>query len=346
MFTFELGDMILLMISPTIQDAKQDAWIAHIIASLLGVFIVYIAIKVAQSFPELSFVQFSKKTFGRWLGIIIILLYFFQWITVIPIILVESANFINTILLPQTTTWLIYFLLIGLLIFMMYNGSLQTIGFLSEVFGPIILIVLFFFIALISKEFYVGNILPIYYDSGISSILRGVLSPLSYFSESVVMLVLIYFTSHEENKQVMKSALWGVTLSAMFSGIILISVLFTFGPNISADMLYPAFDMVSYIFVMEFIQNMEILAVLISVLSVFIKLSIYYFLVCYIIAQLLKTENLNKIALYIAPIIFIIAILIPNISFVLKYVNTFWIYFALNTTYTNVRYSAFILYDY
>lgn len=63
----------------------------------------------------------------------------------IPIILVESANFINTILLPQTTTWLIYFLLIGLLIFMMYNGSLQTIGFLSEVFGPIILIVLFFF---------------------------------------------------------------------------------------------------------------------------------------------------------------------------------------------------------
>lgn len=27
MFTFELGDMYILTISPTIQDAKQDAWI-------------------------------------------------------------------------------------------------------------------------------------------------------------------------------------------------------------------------------------------------------------------------------------------------------------------------------
>src|SRR5699024_11349851 len=212
---------------------------------------------------------------------------------------------------------------------MMYNGSLQTIGFLSEVFDSIILIVLLFLIALISKEFYLGNMLPVYYDSGISAILRAALNPLSFFSESVVMLALIYFTNHEKNQQVMKSALWGVTLSAMFSGIILIAVILTFGPNISSHMLYPAFDMVSYIFVMEFIQNMEILAVLISILSVFIKLSIYYFLVCYIIAQLLKAEKVNKIALYIAPIIFIATILIPIIYFVLKYENTFWIYFAL-----------------
>src|SRR5699024_10009794 len=95
------------------------------------------------------------------------------------------------------------------------------------------------------------------------------------------------------------------------------------------DMLYPAFDMVSYIFVMDFIQNIEILAVLVSMLSIFIKLSLYYFVICHIISQLLQTDKLTKIAVAIAPIIFICAISIPNISTVLRYANTFWIYIVL-----------------
>src|SRR5699024_11987864 len=96
--------------------------------------------------------------------------------------------------------------------------------------------------------------LPVYYDSGISAILRAALNPLSFFSESVVMLALIYFTNHEKNQQVMKSALWGVTLSAMFSGIILIAVFLTFGLNISSHMLYLSFDMFIYFFVIVFIH--------------------------------------------------------------------------------------------
>lgn len=77
---------------------------------------------------------------------------------------------------------------------------------------------------------------------------------------------------------------------AVFSAIVLIAVLLTFGPDISANMLYPAFDMVSYNFVLDFIQNIEILAVLVAMLSVFIKLSLYYFLIVHIISQFFNTD--------------------------------------------------------
>src|SRR5690625_3715235 len=108
MFTFELGDMILLVISPTIVDAKQDAWIAHILGTLFAVIIVYMAIKVAERFPNKTFVQLTKRIAGSFFGTIIVLLYLIQWLSVTPVILVETANFINTILLPITPAWTIY----------------------------------------------------------------------------------------------------------------------------------------------------------------------------------------------------------------------------------------------
>lgn len=47
MFTFETGNIILLTINPVMKIAKQDVWIAYLIASVLGVLIVYIAVKAA-----------------------------------------------------------------------------------------------------------------------------------------------------------------------------------------------------------------------------------------------------------------------------------------------------------
>lgn len=216
-----------------------------------------------------------------------------------------------------------------MLIHVIYSGGLQTIGFLSEVFGPIILFALFIMIALIVKEFHVGNISPNYYDSGLSAIFKASLHPLSFLAEFVIMLALIYFTNPDDSHNVMKGAMGGVALSTIFSCIVLMAVLFTFGPNISADMLYPAFDMVSYIFVMDFIQNMEILAGLVSMLSIFIKLSLYYFVVCHLISNIHQTEHLMKVALFVAPVIFNFAVSIPNISTVLYSVNILWNYFAL-----------------
>lgn len=102
MFTFETGNLILLTISPAIKEAKQDTWIAYLIASLLGVLIVYVATKIALLYPHHTLIQFSKLILGKGLGVVIVITYLFQWYSVVPFILRESADFLNTILLPET----------------------------------------------------------------------------------------------------------------------------------------------------------------------------------------------------------------------------------------------------
>src|SRR5690625_492932 len=216
MFTFELGDMILLTVSPTIQDAKQDAWISYILGTFIAFFIVYIAVKVGQQFPKDSFVQYTKKLVGSFLGVIIIILYIVQWLTVVPLILVETANFINTILLPQTLTSIIYLLIIFLLIYIMYSGGVETIGLISEVFGPLIIISLLIMLILVSNEFHLKYLLPVFNDVSFPAIWKGALNPLSFLGESVIMLMLVYFA--KEDAKVLKNALWGMMLSAFLFG--------------------------------------------------------------------------------------------------------------------------------
>src|SRR5699024_4127534 len=115
--------------------------------------------------------------------------------------------------------------------------------------------------------------------------------------KSVVILVLIYFVKDGTN--VVKSVLSGMAAAAIVSGILLFGVLFTFGPEVSAAMLYPVFDMTSYIFVMNFIQNVEILTVFVAMLSIFIKLTIYFFLIVHVFATLFNIKNWRTVSLFI-----------------------------------------------
>lgn len=327
MFTFETGNLILLTISPAIKEAKQDTWIAYLIASLLGVLIVYVATKIALLYPHHTLIQFSKLILGKGLGVVIVITYLFQWYSVVPFILRESADFLNTILLPETPSWAMVVSMVILTIYINLIGGIEGIARCSEVFGPIVILSITLSIVLLFKDFNTLNLLPVFVDTGVLPIWKGTLSPLAFLGESVIMLMLVSFTNEPE--KVLKGAVWGITLAAIMGNVAVLSVLLTFGHEISAKMLHPAFDMVSYISVMDFIQNVEIIAVLVWVLSVFIKLSLYFFLACYGTAQLFKIINWKRIVWVVSPLFVILALLIPNVSFDISYTTKYWIHFAL-----------------
>ncbi|MBO0960476.1 endospore germination permease [Neobacillus sp. MM2021_6] len=327
MFTFETGNIILLTIGPVMEDAKQDLWISYMIASFLGVFIVYIATKTALLYPKHSLVQFSRLLLGKWLGTLIVIAYLIQWFSVIGNILREFSDFTITILLPTTPPWALNLTMLLLLIYVTYVGGIEGIGRCSEVFGPIIIISVIMLVVLSIKDFDTQNIMPIFIDSGIPSIWKGTLIPLAFFGESVTMLMLVSFMN--EPQKAIKSAVWGIAISAFTVCIVSLCVLLVLGPEISAKLRHPTFDVVSYISVMDFVQNIEIIAVLVWILSVFIKLSLYFFLACYGAAQLFNIKNWRKLIWIAAPLFFILAQLYPNSSYTFGYMKTFWVYYAL-----------------
>jgi spore germination protein KB len=158
--------------------------------------------------------------------------------------------------------------------------------------------------------------------------LKGGLSPVSFFGESVSIMMLICFMA-EPNK-VASQAVWGVEVASFLTCISTLEVLMVFGAGLSAKLWYPYFEMVRFISVMDFIQNIEILVTIAWVLSVFIKLSVYLFITSYGAAQWLNIKVWRKVIWFVALAALPLSMIYPNIdASSIDYVEKYWIPYVL-----------------
>lgn len=327
-FTFLSGNMFLLTISPAIAIAKQDAWISFIIAAGFGGLIIFIGARAALLFPHHTFLDFSKLIFGKWFGTFIVLLFLFQLYTVMANILSEFSVFATKILLPNTPTWVIMLTMIFLIIYGTFIGGIEGIGRSSEVFGPIILIAFLVVLPLSIPNIEINRLLPVVTDTAIMSLLKGALVPASFFGESIIILMLVFFMN--EHKKVIRVSLSALMVTSVFMVISVVFVIMIFSAEIAGKLKYAGFELIQYINVMDFLQNLEIIAVLVWVLSVFIKLSVYLFLASYFTAQLFKIKDWKKTIWFVSAVSFSLSlIMIAMNSYGIKYVDVIWIPFVL-----------------
>ena len=87
---FTIGTSILVVPSALATYTRQDAWIASVIGTVIGVFIIWLFTFIGLRFPNLTYVQLNEKVFGKWLGKI------FSVIFVILIILLTSSIIVHS----------------------------------------------------------------------------------------------------------------------------------------------------------------------------------------------------------------------------------------------------------
>ena len=310
MFSLLTGNMMLKTIGPAIREAKQDAWISFLLASILGIIIVFIATKVSLLYPDQTLIEYSKTILGKWLGNVVVISYLIHWYLVLGPMLRGFVDFTITILMHSTPLWVLILTMLLLMIYVNYFGGIEGIARCSEVFGPIVVLMLIGLFLLTISNLDYQHLLPIFSDFGFRPILNGTIPPLTFFGESVMIMMFVSFMDQPKNGP--SRAMWGVFLSAICLMMAIISVLMMFGPEIAAKLRFPAIEAIRFINIMGFIQNLEILAVLVWLLSVFIKLSLYLFLASYGTAQWLKIKDWRNVMWFVAVLSFILAIISPN----------------------------------
>lgn len=333
--TIEIGMNLLLSINFAIQSSKQDVWISMILAGLVSLFIGWICIKVSLLYPDQTLMEFTTTILGKGLGKVVGLFYLAQWYWVVAVMLREEYTFVRLSLLPKTPDYLIVLTMLAVVVYAVYKGGIETIGRLSELWGPILLLILVFTIILTSHNLRVHALMPIYSDSGMLPIMRGALTPTSLLGEVSLIMMLISFTSFsgktDKQRQLSKSILSAVFLSTTFLIVGAVWVIMTFGAELAARIHYPFFEMVKLVYLMEFIQSLEIIMVSIWVISVFIKQSVYLFIATYGSAQWIgRTSGWKKWLWAAAFIIGVLAITIVRIDPSSKILlEVIWIRFVL-----------------
>jgi spore germination protein KB len=324
----EIGMTLLLTQSPAVTEAHQDAWISFALAGLAGVGITFVAGKLSLLYPNQTFIEYSQTILGKWLGRIIVIPYMIQLFATMGIILRQSTDFIQMTLFKNTPLIVLISLMLYLMVYVTYKGGIVGIARCSELIGPAIFIVIIITMALSLNNIEWKQILPIYADSGWQGILRGGLAPLSLLGESSLLMMLISFV--ENPKKGVSSALSGVGIVSFLIMIITIEVIMVFGSGLTARIWFPYFEMVRYISVLEFLQNVEIIVTVVWILSVFIKLSTFLFITSHSLGQLFGLKDSRKLIWFIALSLIPLSLVYRNIDIAtIEFPKKFFIPFML-----------------
>jgi len=183
---------------------------------------------------------------------------------------------------------------------------------LSEAFGIVSLIGLVLLILMLIPLARPGNLLPVYADHGWLRITKAAIFPLAFKAEVVWLIAIAPFVDRRDKAP--ETVFWAKLFAFVIGTINLLLVILVLSPEVASHQLYPSFDMVSLISIMDFIQNLETVLVLAWLLSVFIRLSLYLFLASHTASELFGIRDFKRAVWIVAGI----ATLLAFISLQLK----------------------------
>lgn len=327
-FTFQVGLSLLLSETPAIQIAKQDAWICVLVAGLFASVIALLSVGLSSLYPGQTLIQFSQTILGKWPGRIIVTPYFITWFVTTGMLLRQFSDFVHVTMFTRTPLWALILPFVFLVAYASQKGGIEVIARCSEIIAPMVVVVFFGIVFLNWPNMRLENILPIYADSGIGTILRGSLPIVSFFGEVVLLTMTVPFMEKPHK------ALLGIAIAGGCTVLIVVisvgAVLMTLGPELASRMLYPAYEVVRYISAMGFIQNIDVAVVMVWFCLYFVKLASYFFYTTYGLAEWFGFKDWRKFVWFVGPVVTCISMWPRHYSFATtRLMNEFWIPYVL-----------------
>lgn len=277
-------------------QAKQDVWLAYLIAATMAALIFPIYARISKLFPEKELSTILSFLFGRVGGKLITLLYTWYAFHLASLVTRNFSEFMSIVLLNKTPSFILSFLAVTLAISAV-RGGIELVGrSLSILFLIyIILVVLVSVFSIDLLEF--KCLLPVLYD-GFRPVLSTSFNVFAFpFAETVIFLSLM--GSVRKNSSPYKI----YYLSLLIGGILLATVsirsLLVLGvPNIEIQK-FSSYAAVRLINVGDFVQRIEATVAISFIITGFAKTTVCLYAATKGLTSVFNIKDYHKL---VAPI--------------------------------------------
>ncbi|PTM58111.1 GerAB/ArcD/ProY family transporter [Desmospora activa] len=326
-FLFTAGSSVLLSPPAVAAVAKQDAWIATLVAIAIGVLVVLLYERLGAQYPGMTPAELNERIFGKWLGKGISLLFFTFSFLLAALVLRDIGDFMVTQLLPETPISVIHLLFL-LVVVMGIQMGLEPLARAAEIFFPIVLTLFIILLVLIIPELQWDRMLPILAD-GWRPIFQGAYVQLSipYMELVVFLMVLPYVKRPERAKRAfIIGAFWGGVLLLVLTE----ATVLTLGNELSSLQPYPTFTMAKTINVGDFVQRIEAILGILWFLTIFVKMAVCFYASVLGMAQTFRLQTYRPLVYPLALILFVLALVVsPNAVHFKAFTIQTWPLYAL-----------------
>ncbi|MBO7743111.1 endospore germination permease [Paenibacillus sp. MWE-103] len=304
-----LSTSLLYLPSITAAKAHNDFWMSPIFASVLGLLLVIVIYSLAKLYPNQTFMEYLPRIIGRIPALILGLLYLISLLNMDGAIVRSYTEFLLNAFISMTPKSIIIVTIIFVCAVTVRSG-LEVIGRSAQFFTPFVILSLLFIVILLQSSFDFKEIQPIL-ANGLGPPIRGGFIVSTWFSEFFFLAFLVPYT-----RDASKSMKWAfISVGAVLLTMVCMNlcILFMFGED-TGNYSYPILIAARYISMSDFIENMEILIVVIWVVGLFVKISLFYYITALCAAQWIGLSDYRPIVFPLGLLIFAFAVWgIPNL---------------------------------
>lgn len=259
-------------------QAGKDSWIGLLIGMVIGTMMYSLNVYLYSMFPDHLPTVYYRILLGKYLGGLVGVSYCVFYLYTGSRDIVDGGLLVMASAALKETPLLIVNLIMVMTVAFVLHQGLEVLGRTALIFLAIVLLISVFsaLVIVFSSIVEVHRLLPVL-GNGIQPIIESVLKKNMHFpfGELIVARVLLPHLSQQ------KSGIKAGYLAILFSGMMLaltsavtISVL---GDNITERSVFPLLTMVGKANISEFIERTEILIVMVLIIGVFFKISLYYY---------------------------------------------------------------------
>ncbi|MDQ8737245.1 endospore germination permease [Paenibacillus sp. LHD-38] len=321
------GTSILTIPSILAMEAKQDAWLAAILALLLTLPILFLYLALHKKHPMKILTEIFEAVLGKWVGKITSLLFIMIYpVLLSALTLMGMGGFVHQTM-PETPIGAIYVIFILVVIYAVKLG-IESISRTAEILVAISLFLLaFMFISLI-PQVHIEHLLPILED-GFKPVIRGAV-PLMSFSFLELVLFLLIFPHANEQAKVRKALLSGAFIGWSLLFLITILSILVLGLEITSSETYPSYALAKKISIGKFFERVESTIAFAWFFTCFIKMCTYFYLIVYGLAQTLNLKDSKFLIIPLGILIVNVALFfVANSSYMINFSRTIFPFFNL-----------------
>ncbi|MFJ7728732.1 endospore germination permease [Neobacillus sp. NPDC097160] len=289
--------------------SQYDTVIVLMIGGLGGCIYAFITIKLAKRRPTEFISHYGKEIFPYWIHVIFMGFYCFSFLHISAFILREYEDFFVQTYLPETPNWAIGIIL-GFVVAVTVRSGVVTLFRTAQGLFFLVILADIVITAFIGKELKWDRWMAFVTNHSWQNIYKGSFYTIPFFGEVVILVFLFPYLANKN--KTLTSVIWAVSLSMLFIIITMVFLLLLFGPNLASHTTYPMLEMVRYIRIADFIENLDPFLISIWSTTIYLKISIMFYLSVQILAHLFHLKDHRPLVFSLAAVMVALSLQMPG----------------------------------
>ncbi|MGO4532266.1 endospore germination permease [Paenibacillus sp. 2TAF8] len=317
------GDMMMIYPSVISTYSGQNAWLYAFIGVPLGMGLMYLFVKLADTYPDENLIGVFRKILGFWPGTVLSLFYLMYFIFSSAAQSRVVGDFMTSQIFLYTPIRVVLLIFVIPLGWALYNG-LETIGRSSEILVPIITAFMFILVVFLLPQADLNQLVP-FTDTTINQLTHGIVIGFIYpVGESLPILMILPYVSQQTHRT--RDILISAGFANLLMAILVTISMLVMGLFLTQHTIFGSFVLSQKINIANFFQRIEVLMASSWLISTYFKATVYLYAFILGIAELFRLKSYPFLILPSVLIVYALSNLIsPNMPFFNTTVIPYWL---------------------